>query len=144
MRLTTVFRAAGFAALSLLAFGALAQSTTVLVHGLSNCVLLSHDNRGSGLPVAFDLKAGQYKLKIVSSTTTICGEDRCAQHAVLLELQGVDYNSPYMQTPFVVREGSVHKLNLTDDVHGLAYITDTVCYDNTGTTVLKITPVDSE
>lgn len=135
---TTAIRIVGAAALALIAGTAGAQTQTIRVEALANCVNV-FTAEGAPAPLGLrDILPGTYAVKVKSSTADFCGDTSCPHPNVALTI----YAAPYVSDTFIISPKAT-KLTFTDPANFLGfYFPDSKCDDNIGQSVVQLTKLD--
>ncbi|MBT9488607.1 MAG: hypothetical protein IV093_13950 [Rubrivivax sp.] len=112
-----------------------AQTTTLSVDALANCVGIFG---GTNNPVpSVTLQPGTYSVKVKSSTATYCADGTCPHPATAVTI--FDGNSYVSETFIIKATGLGTKLTLPATAFVWAYFLDTECSDNAGGSSLQFT-----
>jgi hypothetical protein len=132
---TNTRRIAAALVLAGLAGAALAQTQTVRVDGLANCIDVFEAN-GPVNPVALDsIEPGTYSVKVKSSTVDFCGGTTCPHTNVALTI----FADTYIDETFVISP-KVTKVTFGSTFNLLRfYFPDSNCTDNIGHAVVQLT-----
>jgi hypothetical protein len=135
---TTAIRIAGAAALALATCTAFAQTQTIHVDALAQCVNVFSPESAPAPLVLRDILPGSYSIKVKSSTVDFCGGMSCPHPNVALTIYAV----PYVADTFIIGTKAT-KLTFTDSANFLGfYFPDSNCGDNIGESVVQLTKLD--
>jgi hypothetical protein len=132
---TTTIRLAAAAALALSAGAALAQTQSVRVDGLANCINV-FDSGGSVSPAVLDsIAPGTYSIKVKSSTVDYCGGTTCPHTNVALTI----YADTYVNETFIISTKAT-KVTFGSTFNLMRfYFPDSNCSDNIGNATVQLT-----
>ena len=123
------------ALLGVFAVTATAQTTSLPVDALANCVGVFG---GTNNPVPYvQLRPGNYSVKVKSSNATFCANGTCPHPETAITVYDGD---GYVAETFIVKAtGLGTKLTLPAGAYVWAYFLDTECSDNAGQSELQFT-----
>ena len=127
----------GFGALlGVFAAAAIAQTTSITVDALANCVTVT-GGITSVQSLLVPLQPGDYSVKVKSSTATYCANGACPHPETAITVFDQDSNAA--ETFIVKASGPATKLSLPAGALVWSYFLDTECSDNAGSSTLKFT-----